>query len=76
MQGFKAKMGDVHLSDGSPTGVVVFDMMEILMYMIENPKLVKKQNMAEDYDFWTGKALHSDVYSDIHTGDKWEEAQS
>ena len=67
MQGFKAKMVDVHLSDGTTTAVVVFDMMEILISLIEDSKLVNKQTLAEGYDFWTGKALPSDVYDEIHT---------
>ena len=42
--------------------------------MLDNPSLVNKSNIAEDYDFCTGKASASNSYDEIHTGDKWEEA--
>lgn len=64
MQEFKAKMADLHISDASKVGMLVFDMMEILTSMIDDLKLINKQKMADCYDFWTGKALHSCMYDD------------
>jgi len=64
MQGFKAKMTDLHISDKIKTGMVVFDMLEILISEIEDSTLINQQNMSDGYECWTGKALHSDIYDD------------
>ena len=76
MQDFKAKLVDVKMQDGSSAGVLVFDMMQVLMNMLEDGHLVNKDTIAVGYDIWTGKAEPSNQYSEIHTGDLWEPARA
>jgi hypothetical protein len=50
MQDFKAKLVDVKMQDGSTAGVLVFDIMQVLMNMLEDGHLVNKDTIAEGYD--------------------------
>jgi hypothetical protein len=76
MQGFKSKLVPVKMQDGSTVGVVYFDVMEVAERMLHDKRLFRPENIAEGYDIWTGKGEPSELYSEIHTGIKWEEARS
>lgn len=76
MQNFQAKIVNVPISKGGVAGVVVFDAMEVINHFLSDKRLFCKKNIAEGYDFWTGrKTTESEVYSEVHTGTKWKEAR-
>ena len=75
MQKFRAKMVEVKMCDGSTTGVAVFDYMEVLMNMLDDPRIVNPQTVAKGYNIWNGKCQSSNEYGEIHTGEMWHLAR-
>ncbi len=69
MTQFKASMVSVTRSDGATIGVVVFDTVEVVMNMLEDPRIEWDANIAQGYNFWYGTYSKSDVYGEFHTGD-------
>lgn len=57
--------------DGTSIGVVVLDIMEVLMSMMEDDRIVCSSNIPEGYNFWNGTTTESDIYREIHTGKLW-----
>ena len=55
----------------------VFDVQAVLAKMLQNPMLIRPQNLAANYDIFTGKPLHDVApqdpayYDEIHTGQQW-----
>jgi hypothetical protein len=65
----------VTLHDGSIATVPVFDTRAMIMDILSNSDLMKKENFAEGYDIFNGDVddTHSSnkYYGEIHTGDEW-----
>ena len=61
-------------SHGSTTGVVVFDTLEVVMNILEDPRIVCDTNIAYGFNFWYGTHSQSDIYGDFHTVDMWNPA--
>ena len=65
----------VTLHDGSIATVPVFDARAMIMDILSNSDLMKKENFAEGYDIFNGDVddTHSSnkYYGEIHTGDEW-----
>ena len=65
----------VTLHDGSTATVPVFDAKAMIMDILSNRDLMKKENFAEGYDIFTGDVdenhQSNKYYGEIHTGDEW-----
>ena len=76
----KPKNGNVRLHDGSFATVPVFEIKQMILSILNDPTLMKKENFVEGYDIFTGMVdpnhPANDVYGEIHTGDVWENARS
>jgi hypothetical protein len=70
----------VTLHDNSRVTVPVFDAKAMIMDILTNPVLMKKENFAQGYDIFSGDVdiTHSanSVYGEIHTGDEWIPARN
>ena len=72
----KPQLHHVKLHDGSTATVPVFDVKATLLKMINNPEVMKEENMASNYDVFTGKPRGpSTKLDEIHTGNAWEPAR-
>jgi len=72
----KPIMHSVPLSDGTIATVPVFDVKALLISFLNDPQRMKKQNIASNYDIFTGKpTITTDIIDEIHTGSIWEEAR-
>jgi len=55
--------------------VPVFDIETTLLKMLNIPKLMKLENIASNYDIFTGRSTTSlSKLNEIHTGNAWESA--
>jgi hypothetical protein len=65
----------VTLHDGTKVTVLVFDVRAMILDILTNPDLMRKENFAKDYDIFTGDVDEnhpsSQNYGEIHTGDEW-----
>ena len=70
----------VTLHDNSRVTVPVFDAKAMIMDILTNAELMKKENFAEGYDIFSGDVdihhLANKLYGEIHTGDEWLPARN
>ena len=70
----------VTLHDNSVVTVPVFDAKSMIMDLLTNPVLMRKENFAEGYDIFTGDVennhIANELYGEIHTGDEWLPARN
>lgn len=72
----KPILHSVPMSDGSIVTVPVFDVKALLISFLNDPVRMKKQNIASNYDIFTGKPkVPTDIIDEIHTGSLWEDAR-
>jgi len=75
----KPTYSGVRLTDNTVATVPVFDAEAMILSLLHDPILFRKENLAEGYDIFTGYELDSnnkcnDAYGEIHTGDAWTRA--
>ena len=71
----KPTLHNVALSDGSVATVPIFDVKEILLSFLNDPSRMRKENLAPDYDPFTGKStIANPPLDEIHTGSLWAAA--
>ena len=72
----KHKDVEVNLSSGGVASVAVYDIEAMIMSLLTDERLMKTENIAEGYDFFTGKSV-GEVHhlGEIHTGEAWEPAR-
>ena len=76
LHGMKPTMNRVKLSDESIAVVPTFDVKTMLLSVLNDPTRTKKENIAPNYDIFTGKPIEpSDNLDEIHTGWAWEQAR-
>lgn len=76
-QALSPKHVDVELSGGEIATVSVYNLEAQIKSLLEDPELMKSENLAEGYDYLTGMPTAPIThYSEIHTGKSWEEARS
>ena len=69
----------VTLSNGTKVTVSLVDIEFMILSLLTDETLMKKENMAKGYDIFTGivdpnhPANHN--YGEVHTGDAWEPAR-
>ena len=65
----------VTLHDGTQVSIPVFDARSMIMDIMTNPILMRKENFAEGYNVFTGDVDNNHPsnlnYGEIHTGDEW-----
>jgi hypothetical protein len=65
----------VTLHDNSVVTAPVFDAKAMIMDLLTNPVLMRKENFAEGYDIFAGDVesnhLANELYGEIHMGDEW-----
>ena len=65
----------VTLHDGNQVSLPVFDARSMIMDLLTNPELMRKENIAEGYNVFTGDIDNNHPsnlnYGEIHTGDEW-----
>lgn len=69
MSHFKATLVGVTRSDGTNVGMVVFDTVNIVMKVLEDPSTVCNANISKGYNFWDGTHSQLHVYREFHTRD-------
>ncbi len=66
----------VNLKGGGQANVAVFNLEAMILSLVLDENLMHPNNIAEEYDIFTGKGSQpDDVYGEIHTGDAWEPAR-
>lgn len=67
----------VTLSDQTKASVPVYNVKALLLAFLNDPKRMRPENFAPDYDIFSGKPTrqHDDL-NEIHTGSAWEPARS
>ena len=77
LHGFKPTMNRVTLSDKSVAVVPTFDVKTMLLNILNDKSKMKMENIASNYNLFTGKAIGEVTHIDeIHTGWAWEEARA
>ena len=72
----KHKDVEVRLSSGGTASVAVYDLEAMIMSLLTDERLMKKENIADGYDLFTGKSVGEVLHlGDIHTGEAWEPAR-
>ena len=72
----KPKLHNVKLHDGGTATVPVFDVKATLLKLLNNPELMRPENIASNYDIFSGKPISpSTKLNEIHTGNAWEPAR-
>ena len=75
----KPKHVPVTLSNGTKATVSLFDIEFMILSLLTDETLMKKENMAEGYDIFTGivdpNHPANQNYGEVHTGDAWEPAR-
>ena len=65
----------ITLHDNRLVTVPVFDARAMIMDILTNSELMKKENIADGYDIFTGDVDENhecnQIYGEIHTGDEW-----
>lgn len=65
----------VALLDGTVATVPVFDVKAKLISFLNDPHKMRRQNIASNYDIFTGKPISpTNVIDEIHTGSLWADA--
>ncbi len=67
----------VCLTDNTVATVPVFDAEAMILLLLHDKSLLRKENIAAGYDIFTGYELDGDSnsnYGEIHTGDAWKPA--
>jgi len=68
-------MHNVALSDGSVATVPIFDVKKTLLAFLNNPNRMRVENMAPNYDIFSGKStIINPPLDEIHTGTIWNAA--
>jgi hypothetical protein len=66
----------VPLIDGSVATVPIFDVKALLIAFLNDPLRMCQENVASNYDIFTGKGkLPTSTLDEIHTGSLWEQAR-
>jgi hypothetical protein len=69
----------VRLTDHSIATVPVFDARAMILSLLHDPALMKKENIADGYNIFTGEEWDDEAcnnnYGEIHTGDAWTPAR-
>ena len=69
----------VTLSNGTKATVSLSDIEFMILSLLTDETLMKKENMAEGYDIFTGivdpNHPANQNYGEVHTGDAWEPAR-
>jgi hypothetical protein len=76
MHHLKHTTHNVTLSDSSVVSVPVFDVKAIILSILQDPKRMRQENLAQGYDVFTGCATEPITSLDeIHTGALWSVAR-
>jgi hypothetical protein len=76
LHGLKPTLNRVLLSDESYAVVPTFDVKTMLLSLLNDPSRMKAENMAPNYDAFTGKSIDASTHLDeVHTGWAWEGAR-
>ena len=68
-------MHNVTLSDGSVATVPIFGVKETLLAFLNDPGRMRVENIAPNYDPFTGKStMNNPPLDEIHTGTIWNAA--
>ena len=71
----KPTLHNVPLSDGSVATVPIFDVKAMLLSFLNDPKKMRTENFAPNYDIFTGKStITNPLLDEIHTGSIWNAA--
>ena len=66
----------VDLASGGKATVSIFNVEAMILSLLHNETLLKQENIARDYNIFTGKPTKQTIhYGEIHTGDEWEPAR-
>ena len=77
LHGFKPTMNRVTLSDKSVAVVPTFDVKTMLLSILNDKSKMKSENIASNYNLFTGKAINEMTHIDeIHSGWAWEKARA
>ena len=72
----KPKDVPVELGNGTEVTVSIFDLEAMILSLLTDPSLMRKENIAKGYDLHTGKPTEPVThYGEVHTGDAWEPAR-
>ena len=69
--------GNVTLCNNTAVTVPVFDAQAMILSLLHDPTIMKKENLAPGYDIFTGAVDDSECnncYGEIHKGDRWAPA--
>ena len=69
--------GNVTLCNNTAVTVPIFDAQAMILSLLHDPTIMKKENLAPGYDIFTGAVDDSECnnfYGEIHTGDRWAPA--
>ena len=67
---------DVRMSNGEEATMSVFNMEAMILSLLQDPELMKEENLVSNYDLYTGKPTSPVThYGEIHTGEAWEPAR-
>ena len=78
----KPKLVDVPIKsmiNKSEIAVPVFDAQAVITKMLQDPKLMRPENIASEYDIFSGKStsnIGEEYYDEVHTGTRWGVARS
>ncbi len=65
----------VTLKDDTQVTVPIFDVRAMILDILTNPDLMRKENFAQGYNIFTGDVDENHPsnqnYGEIHTGDEW-----
>ena len=66
------------MTNNSLVTVPVFDAKAMILSLLHDHTVMRKENFAEGYDIFTGKEWKDEEcnnkYGEIHTGDAWKPA--
>ncbi len=72
----KPTLHSVPLSDGTVATMTIFDVKALLIAFLNNPLKMRKENLASNYNIFSGKAkIPTSTIDEIHTGSLWEPAR-
>ena len=72
----KPTLATVMLTDGTKATVPIFNVKATLLSFLNDPKKMRPENFASNYDIFTGKSTSvSTTIDEIHSGYIWEEAR-
>ena len=71
IQSLKPIHGNVTLCNNTAVTVPVFDAQAMILSLLHDPMIMKKENLAPGYDIFTGAVVDSEcnnLYGEIHKG--------